>query len=95
MYNAVKNGNDLDWNYKRFICDTTEDKDEIDVSKIAPGSTALVIATKEEFILNNEKKWVLFIKHSGSSGGGSVSGDGYLTLDAIASVSDTSSYLDI
>lgn len=94
MYNAVKNGNDLDWNYKRFICDTTADKDAIDVSKIAPGSTALVIDTKEDFILNNEKKWVFFIKHSGSSGGG-VPGDDYLTLDAIASVSDTSSYLDI
>lgn len=31
MYNAVKNGNNMDYNFKRFICDTLEDKDAIDV----------------------------------------------------------------
>ena len=94
MYNAVKNGNNMDYNFKRFICDTLEDKDAIDVSKIAPGSTTLVIATKEEYILNNEKEWKFFTKYSDNSGG-ATPGEGYLTIDEIASVAATTEYLKI
>lgn len=94
MYNAVKNGNNMDYNFKRFICDSLEDKDAIDVSKLAPGSTALVIATKEEYILNNEKQWSFITRYSDSAGG-AVSGDGYLTMNEVASVAATTEYLNI
>lgn len=94
MYNAVKNGNNMDYNFKRFICDKVEDKDAIDVTNIAPGSTALVIATKEEYILTNEKKWEFFMKYSEISGG-VTPGDEYLTIDEIASVAATTEFLKI
>ena len=88
MYNAVKNGNAFDFNSKKFVCDTAADMYAIDVSKIASGSTALVIETSEVYILSNAKEW----KKWTSTSGGSV---GCLTADDIASVSDTSGYLDI
>lgn len=96
MYNAVKHGNNMDYNYKKFVCDTVAEKDQIDVSKIAPGSTALVIDTKEVYILSNTKKWVLFTTYSGtSSGGGSAVVGDYLDSDDIASLSDATGYLNI
>lgn len=95
MYNAVKHGNNMDYNYKKFVCDTVAEKDQIDVSKIAPGSTALVIEKKEVYILSNAKKWVLFTTYSGTGGsGGDVAGN-YLDSDDIASLSDASGYLNI
>lgn len=94
MYNAVKNGNDMDYNFKRFICDTLEDRDAIDVAKAAPGSTALIIATKEEYILDNKREWKFFTKYSDSTGGAG-GGDGYLTINEIASVATTTEYLNL
>ena len=102
MYNSikgisvVKDGGSVSYNHKKFICDTVAEKDQIEVSKVAPGSTALVIETKEVYILSNAKKWVLFTTYSGTSsiGGGTVVGD-YLDSDDIASLSDASGYLNI
>lgn len=94
MYNAVKNGNNMDYNFKRFICDKIEDKDAIDVGSIAPGSTALVIETKEEYILTNAKEWKFFTKYSDISGGVEP-GDEYLTIGEIASVAVTTEFLEI
>lgn len=88
MYNAVKNGNAFDFNYKKFICDTVDDMNAIDVSKTASGSTALIIETSEVYILSNTKEW----KKWTSTSGGSAN---CITADDIATVSDTSGYLDI
>lgn len=93
MYNAVKHGNNMAYNYKKFICDTVAEKDQIDVSKLAPGSTVLVIDTKEEYIMSSAKQWVLFTKLSDTIGG-STTGD-YLDSDDIASLSDATDYLNI
>lgn len=89
MYNAVKNGNVYDYNYKKFVCDAISDMNAIKTEKLAAGSTALVLNAGDGqalYILSNEKKWVLY------SAGGSTGG---LSSDDIASLEDTQEYLGI
>lgn len=92
MYNAVKNGNVYDYNYKKFVCDTIGDMNAIKTEKLAAGSTALVLNAEGEqalYILSNQKKWVVY---SAPTGGGSAGGISY---DDIASLEDTQEYLGI
>ena len=51
MYNAVKNGNVYDYNYKKFVCDTISDMNAIKTEKLAAGSTALVLNAEGEQVL--------------------------------------------
>lgn len=96
MYKMIKDGNNMIYNYQKFICDTVSDLDGIDVAKASSGSTALVIATKELYILNNAKQWKLFTKYSGSTGGGGggIEGD-FLEAGDVATLSDANAFLDI
>lgn len=48
--NVVKNLNE-------YMCDSAEDVKDLPVD-IAPGSTAIVIATAQVFMLNNQKEWI-------------------------------------
>ena len=92
MYNAVKNGNVYDYNYKKFVCDTISDMNAIKTEKLAAGSTALVLNAEGKqtlYILSNQKKWVVY---SAPADGGSAGGIGY---DDIASLEDTQEYLGI
>lgn len=92
MYNAVKNGNVYDYNYKKFVCDTISDMNAIKTEKLAAGSTALVLNAEGGqalYILSNQKKWVVY---SAPAGGSSTGGLGY---DDIASLEDTQDYLGI
>lgn len=92
MYNAVKNGNVYDYNYKKFICDTVSDMNAINTDKLAAGSTAIVLKSGSKqalYILSNEKQWVLY---SAPTGGSSTGG---LGSNDIASLEDTQEYLGI
>lgn len=91
MYNAVKNGNVYDYNYKKFVCDTISDMNAIETEKLAAGSTALVLNAEGEqalYILSNQKKWVVYPAPTGGSAGG-------IGYDDIASLEDTQEYLGI
>lgn len=91
MYNAVKNGNTFDYNYKKFVCDTISDMNTIETEHIAAGSTAIVLNVdggQKIYILSNAKEWVPY----SATTGGSVSG---LDSDDIASLEDTKEYLGI
>lgn len=48
--NVVKNLNE-------YMCDSVEDIKDLPTD-VAPGSTAIVIATAQVFMLNNQKEWV-------------------------------------
>lgn len=58
-----------------FICDTVADIANLptEKNKVYPGSAALVASTGDIYILNANRKWVLF--GAGNSGSGSESGD--------------------
>lgn len=95
MYKMIKDGNNMIYNYQKFICDVASDLDNIDVERASSGSTALIIATKELYILNNEKQWKLFTTYSGTTGGGGgIEGD-FLDAGDVATMTDANAYLDI
>lgn len=96
MYKMIKDGNNMIYNYQKFICDVASDLDNIDVERASSGSTALIIATKELYILNNSKQWELFTTYSGTTGGGGggIEGD-FLDADDVATMTDANAYLDI
>lgn len=91
MYNAVKNGNTFDYNYKKYVCDTVSDMNAIETRHLAAGSTAIVLnadGVQKVYILSNAKEWVPYsVTTSGSIGG--------LDSDDIASLEDTQEYLGI
>lgn len=92
MYNAVKNGNVYNYNYKKFVCDTIADMNDIETEKLAAGSSVIVLKAdggQKTYVLSNAKEWV---QYSAPAGSGSVSG---LGADDIASLEDTREYLGI
>lgn len=55
----VKQGSRTDYNYKEYVLDTKNDLVNINTGECCPGSIAYVIDSKELYILNSKKEWVL------------------------------------
>lgn len=55
----IRQGSRTDYNYKEYILDTKNDLVNINISECCPGSIAYIIDSKELYILNNKKEWVL------------------------------------
>ena len=66
--NIISSG-DLDYGkIKRYICDTVEDFAELP-TRVAAGSTVLVLATGENYKINAEGNWILENSIGGGAGG--------------------------
>lgn len=55
----VKQGSRTDYNYKEYVLDTKNDLVNINTRECCPGSIAYIIDSKELYILNSKKEWVL------------------------------------
>lgn len=55
----VKQGSRTDYNYKEYVLDTKNDLVNINTGECCPGSIAYIIDSKELYILNSKKEWVL------------------------------------
>lgn len=55
----VKQGSRTDYNYKEYVLDTKNDLANINTGECCPGSIAYIIDSKELYILNSKKEWVL------------------------------------
>lgn len=55
----VKQGSRTDYNYKEYVLDTKDDLANINTGECCPGSIAYIIDSKELYILNSKKEWVL------------------------------------
>lgn len=55
----VKQGSRTDYNYKEYVLDTKDDLANINTGECCPGSVAYIIASKELYMLNSKKEWVL------------------------------------
>ena len=59
MFSLYKQAGETLYGVKEFILDSAADVEKLP-KDVRPGSTALVIPTSEIYILNSEKKWILF-----------------------------------
>ena len=48
-----------DYYYKEYVLDTKNDLVNINTGECCPGSIAYIIDSKELYILNSKKEWVL------------------------------------
>lgn len=55
----IKQGSRTDYNYKEYVLDTKDDLTTINTNECCPGSTVYIISTKEVYMLNSKKEWVL------------------------------------
>lgn len=55
----IKQGSRTDYNYKEYVLDTKNDLVNINTGECCPGSIAYIIDSKELYILNSKKEWVL------------------------------------
>lgn len=55
----VKQGSRTDYNYKEYVLDTKDDLANINTGECCPGSIAYIIDSKELYMLNSKKEWVL------------------------------------
>ena len=55
----IKQGSRTDYNYKEYVLDTKNDLVTINTKDCCAGSTAYIIETKEVYMLNSKKEWVL------------------------------------
>ncbi len=55
----VKQGSRTDYNYKEYVLDTKNDLANINTGECCPGSVAYIIDSKELYMLNSKKEWVL------------------------------------
>ena len=55
----VKQGSRTDYNYKEYVLDTKGDLANINTGECCPGSVAYIIDSKELYMLNSKKEWVL------------------------------------
>lgn len=55
----IRQGSRTDYNYKEYILDTKNDLATINTKDCCAGSTAYIIETKEVYMLNSKKEWVL------------------------------------
>lgn len=55
----IKQGSRTDYNYKEYVLDTKDDLVNINTGECCPGSIAYIIDSKELYMLNSKKEWVL------------------------------------
>ncbi|MDD7756838.1 MAG: hypothetical protein PUJ51_20515 [Clostridiales bacterium] len=55
----IKQGSRTDYNYKEYVLDTKDDLANINTGECCPGSVAYIIDSKELYMLNSKKEWVL------------------------------------
>ena len=55
----VKQGSRTDYNYKEYVLDKKNDLANINTGECCPGSVAYIIDSKELYMLNSKKEWVL------------------------------------
>ena len=55
----VKQGSRTDYNYKEYVLDTKDELANINTGECCPGSVAYIIDSKELYMLNSKKEWVL------------------------------------
>ena len=55
----IKQGSRTDYNYKEYVLDTKDDLANINTGECCPGSIAYIIDSKELYMLNSKKEWVL------------------------------------
>ena len=55
----IKQGSRTDYNYKEYVLDTKNDLATINTKDCCAGSIAYIIETKEVYMLNSKKEWVL------------------------------------
>ena len=55
----IKQGSRTDYNSKEYVLDTKNDLATINTKDCCAGSTAYIIETKEVYMLNSKKEWVL------------------------------------
>lgn len=60
-YNLMGQSGQFVYKVNQYVIDTDADVDMLPVAKsdVAPGSTALVTTTGNQYILNNDYQWVL------------------------------------
>lgn len=77
MVNSMKTSGQTTYGLKRYVLDTPDDIKELPYYGIPAGSTAFVISTSENYMMNSKGEWVKVQMSSGSgssSGGGNTSG---------------------
>ena len=55
----VKQGSRTDYNYKEYVLDTKDDLANINAGECCPRSVSYIIDSKELYMLNSKKEWVL------------------------------------
>ena len=55
----IEQGSRTDYNYKEYVLDTKSDLANINTGECCPGSVAYIIDSKELYMLNSKKEWVL------------------------------------
>lgn len=68
MINLYKQDGETLYGIKEYLLDTVDDLSSLP-DNIRIGSSALILSTGDLYILNGEKKWVLFAFESSSSSG--------------------------
>lgn len=60
MFRIIKQNDDVQKNIKEFVADTEADVADLPTSsnEVDPGSTCIVVATSNVYMLNNQKEWV-------------------------------------
>lgn len=76
MVSIRKNSNKLAYGLKHYILDEYTDFEELKLRYLKPGSTAFVIATSKNYILNTEYEWIEIKTAVVSGGTGSGGNDG-------------------
>lgn len=52
----LKQGNKIDYNYKKYYLDSIDELDEIPLEDCCPGSVAYIIDNKTMYMLNSKKQ---------------------------------------
>lgn len=55
----LRQGTRTDYNYKEYVLDTKDDLATIKTEDCCAGSIAYIINSKELYVLNSKKEWVL------------------------------------
>lgn len=72
MAHIYANGDEIAYGIKHFTKRTFEDLMKINVSPLIPGSTAFIIDTSENYMLNSQKQWKKVQLDTLAFGGGSI-----------------------
>lgn len=93
MYSKIVSGNKLPYDYAEFICDTASDISNLPTHNsefpCSVGSKALVLETKDVYMLDNNDEWVQY--GNIESGGGSIDPSGL----SIATISQISQFIGL